>query len=141
VERALGLKHLSRPPRVTLSAVRNLARAEALLAERRGKARRSEGSSPCLDAARGKPHTNPMGAVPFDTLALARKLEAAGFDPKQAQDTAAALAEVLSEQVATRHDINELRAELRELEQRLVIKLGGMIAAAVAVVAILVKLL
>jgi len=40
-----------------------------------------------------------MGAVPFDTLALARKLEAAGFDPKQAQDTAAALAEVLSEQV------------------------------------------
>jgi len=82
-----------------------------------------------------------MGAVPFDTLALARKLEAAGFDPKQAQDTAAALAEVLSEQVATKHDINELRAELREVEQRLVIKLGAMIAAAVAVVAILVKLL
>ena len=82
-----------------------------------------------------------MGAVPFDTLALARKLEAAGFGPKQAQDTAAALAEVLSEQVATRHDIKELRGELRELEQRLVIKLGGMIAAAVVVVAIPVKLL
>ena len=67
---------------------------------------------------------------------MARKLEAAGFDPKQAQDTAAALAEVLSEQVATKHDISELRAELREVEQRLVIKLGGMIAVAVAVVAI-----
>ena len=66
---------------------------------------------------------------------------AAGFDPKQAQDTAAALAEVLSEQVATKHDINELRADLREVEQRLVIKLGGMIAVAVAVVAILVRLL
>ena len=79
-----------------------------------------------------------MGAVPFDTLALARKLEAAGFDPRQAQDTAAALAEVLSEQVATKHDINELRGELREVEQRLVVKLGGMIAA-VAVVAILIK--
>jgi hypothetical protein len=37
----------------------------------------------------------------------------------------AALAEVLSEQVATKHDINQLRAELWELEQRLVIKLGG----------------
>ena len=72
-----------------------------------------------------------MGAAPFDTLALARKLEAA----------AVALAEVLSEQVATTHDINELRAVLRELEQRLVIKLGGMIAAAVAVVAIPVRLL
>jgi len=32
----------------------------------------------------------------------------------------------LSEQAATKHDINQLRAELRELEQRLVIKLGGM---------------
>jgi hypothetical protein len=36
-----------------------------------------------------------------------------------------------------KHDINELRAELRELEQRLVIKLGGM----VAVVPSLVRLL
>lgn len=94
-----------------------------------------------LDAASHRPHTSAMGAVPFDTLALARKLEAAGFSPQQAQDTAAALAEVPSEQIATKHDINELRAELRELEQRLVIKLGGMIAAAVAVVAILVRLL
>jgi hypothetical protein len=82
-----------------------------------------------------------MGAVPFDTLALARKLEAAGFSAQQVQDTAAALAEVLSEPIATKHDINELRAELREMEQRLVIKLGGMIAAAVALVAILVRLL
>ena len=72
---------------------------------------------------------------------MARKLEAAGFDPKQAQDTAAALAEVPSEQVATKHDINQLRAELREVEQRLVIKLGSTIAAAVAVVAISVELL
>ena len=48
---------------------------------------------------------------------------------------------MLSEQIATKHDINELRAALREVEQRLVIKLGGMIAAAVAPVAILVRLL
>jgi hypothetical protein len=46
-----------------------------------------------------------MGAVRFDTLALARKLEAAGFSPQQTQDTAAPLAEVLSEQIATKHDI------------------------------------
>jgi hypothetical protein len=51
------------------------------------------------------------------------------------------MAEVLSEQIATKCDINELRAELREAEQRLVIKLGGTIAAAVALVAILVRLL
>ena len=81
-----------------------------------------------------------MGAVPFDTPALARKLEAAESIRSRLRDTAAALAEVLSEQVATKHDIKELRAELRQVEQRLVIKLGGMIAAAVAVVPIPVRL-
>lgn len=33
-----------------------------------------------------------MTAVTFDTLKFARKLEAAGFQPKQAADTAEALA-------------------------------------------------
>ena len=75
-----------------------------------------------------------MAAVPFDTLALARKLEAAGFGAKQAQDTAAALAEVLSDQVAT-------KADLRDLEQRLTTKLGAMMAGSIAPVAALVKLL
>lgn len=82
-----------------------------------------------------------MAAVPFDTLALARKLEAAGFSSKQTQDTAAALAEVPCEEVTTRHDIQDLRGELRNVEQRLTIKLGGMVAGAVAIVAVLVRLL
>lgn len=82
-----------------------------------------------------------MSAVPFDTLALARKLEAAGFSHEQAQSTAAALAEVLSDQVATRQDIKDLRAELREMEQRLTIRLGGMLAVSIAVDAALVRLL
>jgi hypothetical protein len=51
------------------------------------------------------------------------------------------LAEVPSEQLATKHDIHELRSELRQLEQRLTIELGGMIAAAVPLVAILLRLL
>lgn len=56
-----------------------------------------------------------MTAVPFDTLKLARRLEAAGFGAKQAGDTAEALAEALSDQVATKADISELRAEVGEL--------------------------
>ena len=75
-----------------------------------------------------------MAAVPFDMLALARKLEAAGFGAKQVQDTAAALAEVLSDQVAT-------KADLRDLEQHLTIKLGAMMAGSIVAVAALVKLL
>lgn len=56
-----------------------------------------------------------MTAVPFDTLRLARKLEAAGFNAQQAGDTAEALAEALSDQVASKADISELRAEVSQL--------------------------
>jgi hypothetical protein len=38
-----------------------------------------------------------MLAVAFDTLKLARKLESAGFPPKQAQDFTIALVESLAE--------------------------------------------
>ncbi len=74
-----------------------------------------------------------MAGVPFYTLALARKLEGAGFPSQQAQAAAAALAEVLSDRVAT-------KADLRDLEQRLTIKLGGMMAVSIAAAAALVKL-
>jgi Protein of unknown function (DUF1640) len=56
-----------------------------------------------------------MAAIRFDTLKLARKLEAAGFAPKQAGDTAEALFESLGEisDLATKADLHELRAELK----------------------------
>src|SRR5579872_556836 len=64
-----------------------------------------------------------MAAVPFDTLKLAQRLEAAGFPSRQAQDTAAALAETLTSAVATSADVHEtearLRGEIRESEARL----------------------
>ena len=61
--------------------------------------------------------------VAFDTLKLARRLEAAGFPTKQAQDTAEALAETLTAQVASQGDVRELglqlHAEIRDVETRL----------------------
>jgi len=65
-------------------------------------------------------------AMPFDTLKLARRLEAAGFPAQQAGDMAEAIAEAVS-QLAT-------KADLRDLEQRMIIKLGGMIVVAVGVI-------
>ncbi|MFZ3235571.1 MAG: coiled-coil domain-containing protein [Stellaceae bacterium] len=54
-----------------------------------------------------------MGAVPFDTLKLARRLESAGFPPQQAGDTAEALAEAMSgAQLATSADIASVRTEV-----------------------------
>ncbi|MCS6879440.1 MAG: CCDC90 family protein [Geminicoccaceae bacterium] len=122
--------------------------------------------------------------MPIDTLAVARKLEAAGTPRAQAE----ALAEVLREaerefwaELATKADLALLRQEMRQeiaalradiaqlrselsaleervdgklarleqrmeselarLEQRMTIRLGAMLAAAVAIVAGLVRLL
>lgn len=72
-------------------------------------------------------------AMPFDTLKLARRLEAAGFPAQQAGDMAEAIAEAVS-QLAT-------KADLRDLEQRITIKLGGMIVVAVGVILAGIKLI
>ena len=48
-------------------------------------------------------------AAPFDTLRLARRLEAAGFAPQQGGDMAEAIAEALS-QLATKADLAALAA-------------------------------
>ncbi|KAF0146676.1 MAG: hypothetical protein FD153_23 [Rhodospirillaceae bacterium] len=89
--------------------------------------------------------------VAFDTLKLARKLEAAGFEYKQAADIAEALAEamVTADLVTKEHldfRIDAVRADLRESEQRqiaamqaielrLTLRLGGMIAVGIAILA------
>ena len=65
-------------------------------------------------------------AMPFDTLKLARRLESAGFPAQQAGDMAEAIAEGVS-QLAT-------KADLRDLDERMTIKFGGMIVVAVGVI-------
>jgi hypothetical protein len=76
-----------------------------------------------------------MATIIFDTHKFIRRLEEAGFNIKQAEAVAEAFREAhLEAELATKSD-------LRELEYRLIIKLGGMMMAAIAVVATLVKLL
>lgn len=74
-----------------------------------------------------------MKTTVFDTLAYAKKLKEAGVPEKQAEIHAEALAEIIDERLTTKQD-------LKELEYRLIIKLGAMIAASIAIVAALVKL-
>ena len=68
--------------------------------------------------------------MPFDTLKLARRLESAGFPPQQAGDMAEAIAEAISGLV-TKAD---LQNAMRDLEQRLTIRLGGMMVVAVGII-------
>ncbi|MGZ5029972.1 MAG: DUF1640 domain-containing protein [Methylobacter sp.] len=93
-----------------------------------------------------------MAAITFDTLKYANRLKAAGAESKIAEAEAEALAEVFElnlNEIATRDDLkhmeerlNErLEARLLQLEQRMVIKLGGLMVVAIGAVATLVKIL
>lgn len=104
-----------------------------------------------------------MKAIAFDTLEFVKRLRAANFSEAQAEAMVEAIAAVVTEQLTTKADIADLRRdigaeieavrrdlsaeiesvrrEIKESEYRLTIRLGGMLAAAVAVVAALAKLL
>ena len=70
-----------------------------------------------------------MTAVPFNTLKLAQQLrDKAGFTPEHAEAAAEAFAEAMGgADLAT-------KADLRDLEQRLTIRFGGMLVVAVGVI-------
>lgn len=79
-------------------------------------------------------------SVAFDTLKFV-KLEAGGFTHAQAKAAAEAFVEATSQELATksdllviRSDISVVRAEMRELELRMTVKLGGLIIGATGVV-------
>ncbi len=84
-------------------------------------------------------------SIAFNTLAYAKKLIAAGVPEKQAEVQAEALIEMIDENLTTKRDLKEmevsLKRDLKLMELRLTIRLGTMIAASIAVVATLVKLL
>ena len=82
-----------------------------------------------------------MSTVTFDKLAYSEALKAGGFTPAQATVQANALDVALRETVATKHDLEFVRTEIRAAEQRMTIKLGGMLVIAVGVFAALVKIL
>ncbi|MCK9395909.1 MAG: DUF1640 domain-containing protein [Methylobacter sp.] len=93
-----------------------------------------------------------MAAITFDTLKYANRLKSAGVPDKQAEAEAEALSEALEvnlKELVTKedlhHEIESLRREMLsgfiQVEQRLVIKLGGLTALSIGIVAALVKLL
>ena len=73
-------------------------------------------------------------AIEFDTLEYSKKLRAAGFTEVQAEVQAEALADMFENQIATKRD-------LRELEYRLLIRLGAMMTVAIGAIAALVKMI
>ena len=99
----------------------------------------------------------------FDTLTYAKKLQEAGFTPRQAEAQAEALRGVLEENIATQQHLKDtedsLKRDIKELEVRLtqqielirkdmevmrrdiIIWLGGLIVVSITALGILMKLL
>lgn len=72
-----------------------------------------------------------MSVMVFNSLNYAKRLEQAGFTRQQAEVQANIMTEIVDEKIATKQD-------LRVPEYRITICLGGMLAAAVAVLAALI---
>lgn len=90
-----------------------------------------------------------MATIVFDTHSYVKRLKAVGFTEEQAEVQSETLAGLINDQLVTKNHLDlrlkeletSLRHEMKEMESRLIIKLGAMIAASIAVVATLVKLL
>jgi hypothetical protein len=89
-----------------------------------------------------------MASAIFDTHAFVKRLIAAGMPEQQAEILAEEHTRLLGEQLATKQDIavvrsdlELLRNDLERLKDQLTIRFGVMLAAAIAIVAALVKLL
>ena len=70
-----------------------------------------------------------MGTITFDTHKFIRTLKEAGVPEIQAEAFSEAFKEAQGEaDLATKRDIDGVRRDMRELEQRLIIKLGALVA-------------
>jgi hypothetical protein len=78
-----------------------------------------------------------MATITFDTQEAVIKLKSVGVSQEQADAFVRVIVESQSK-LATKNDLDN---GLRDLEQRLTIKLGAMIGFAIGIVAVLVKLL
>ncbi|MEO5352420.1 MAG: CCDC90 family protein [Magnetococcus sp. XQGC-1] len=73
-------------------------------------------------------------AVIFDTRAYVKKLRDAGMDARQAEVQADALVSLVEDRLATKQDIIDLKRDIKEMELRMVIKMGAMILASVGMI-------
>lgn len=83
-----------------------------------------------------------LSTIVFDTLENVKRLKAVGFTEAQAETQTRIIADLVNDQLVTRQYLDE---RLKELESRLIIRLGSLIVVAntvsIGVVATLVKLL
>jgi hypothetical protein len=76
----------------------------------------------------------------FDTLRYSKILEAVGIPREHAEAQIRIMAEIVEGDLATKQDIRDLKMEMQALEYRLVIKMGALVTAVVALAVTILKL-
>ena len=80
-----------------------------------------------------------MSETTFDTLRYAKRLKEVGLTDQQAEVHAEALKELIDEKLATKSDIIMLKRDIAEMGMKMTIRFGGMLIAAVLVLAAIIK--
>ena len=84
-----------------------------------------------------------MSDITFDTFQYVKRLKDAGVPEQQAEVQASALKELIEEKLATKADLQRseerLTNKIHELSYKLTIRFGGMLVAAVLVLAAIIK--
>ncbi len=98
-----------------------------------------------IAGAKSVPILKVMSSVIFDTHGFVKRLVSAGMPEQQAEILADAHARLLNERLATKLDLEKLRAELQramaELKAGTLQWVAGMLVAQAAIIATLVKFL
>ncbi len=87
----------------------------------------------------------------FNTLRYARMLEEVGFSREQAETSVKILVEIMEDKLASKQDLQDLRTELQQvrsdlqhsivqLESKLTIRMGTMLAGSIAILTAIQKL-
>ena len=78
----------------------------------------------------------------YDTLAYVKKLKKAGFTNEQAEVQAEEIAHVLNDHIATKTDLEKALRELEyKLKYQIIMAVGVMLAGAVIIIGVLIKIL
>ncbi|MBF0108196.1 MAG: DUF1640 domain-containing protein [Magnetococcales bacterium] len=84
-----------------------------------------------------------MTVATFDTLDLVESLESSGFTKEQSKGMVNAFKKAQDaplQDLASKTDIAALRSEMREMEYRIIIRLGGLMIAGFSALGVLMKL-
>jgi predicted lipoprotein len=79
-----------------------------------------------------------VSSLPLDTHETVKKLRKAGFSEKQAEAQTEIIATLVQDQLVTKNYLDE---KLRDLEYRLILRLGGMMAVTAGIIVGILKLI